>query len=120
MKIFQRDNDDCLRACVATVLGVTYEQAPDLAHDPDWKSKLYDWSKINGWHMEFIYSFKDFSELKNKRLIGIGPSPRSTEHNYFTHAVIIDDNFNVVHDPSILPGDMKEIYAVITFRRTDV
>jgi len=83
-KVYQRRDDDCFRACVATITGQPYESFDD---EPDIKLPtdewLQEWRKVlqkRGFDIVF-FSYKVNDEWQPKGLsIGVGKSPRGKEH----------------------------------------
>jgi hypothetical protein len=51
--VFQTRDDNCVAACVATILGCRIEQVPDF--DPDnWAVQLREWLNESGWTLTNI------------------------------------------------------------------
>lgn len=77
--IDMRTTSDCLRACLATVTGRSYEDAPD--DTGDWRAKA----------IEFINTRQTIGLV-----IGIGESPRGCKGG---HAIVCYPDGTLVHDP---------------------
>lgn len=105
---------DCMRACLATILGVAHEETPDLAGiDADggpWFHVFTKWLTDHGFKFVGTYSNMgkvlvdaDYDEI-GERCAGVdglfmagGPSPRPGVKG--GHAVVIDYNGQMKHDP---------------------
>lgn len=79
VRVNQRTSSDCLRACLATVTGRPYEEAPDISGD--WRAKA----------IAFLAA-----SSTTGLVIGIGESPRGIKGG---HAVVCTPDGAVVHDP---------------------
>jgi hypothetical protein len=75
-----RTSSDCLRACLATVTGRPYEDAPTT--EGDWRSKAV--------------AFLNASDATSGMVIGIGESPRGCKGG---HAIVCNPDGTLVHDP---------------------
>lgn len=88
---------DCLRACVVNMTGLSYDEVPHFANEEDWWLSLLTFAyqhdaeisyvDVSRWH----YYPKPNAEM----YIAIGPSPRGE----YTHAILVDKDLNLVHDP---------------------
>ncbi len=101
---------DCMRCTLATILDLDYEKVPDLAGiDTDggpWFAVMWKFLSDNGFEFVGTYSNAngplDFEDLRsrcpgvNGLYMGFGPSPR---FEGVTHAVVIDGQGQIVHDP---------------------
>jgi hypothetical protein len=82
-KVYQKRDDDCFRACIATILGISYESI----NEPDIKLPTSDW--LQGWRVYlnslgfdicfFHYAVMD-EWLPKGYSIGVGISPRGKDH----------------------------------------
>lgn len=113
-KVYQRREDDCFRACVATILGISYESI----NEPDIKLPTSEW--LQAWRIYlnslgfdicfFNYSVMD-EWLPKGYSIGVGVSPRGKDH-----AVICLDGkpfFDPYKNSSGFP-DKFDCYGIIT------
>ena len=87
---------DCWKACIATLLGVTdYDSVPHFVAHEDWwgETHSYVWTQTG----KVLQKWRDpkFIPEGLEFFIGTGPSPRGDFH----HAVIVDREGNLVHDP---------------------
>lgn len=113
-KVMQRKQDDCLVACLATLLDIEYETIPDFQETPDqWLNVLRSFTNSLNYDFELLNEIP-LSYLKGKKVIGVGPSPRPGSDK--THAVIVDENLNVIHDPYWPLDAVKEINYVLVFK----
>jgi hypothetical protein len=96
-KVYMRKTDDCLTACLATLLDIEYELCPYVAKSESWVEDINRF--LSPAILKFIYpdyltnNFPDY--IESDYGIGVGQSPRGN----FTHAVIVDKDFNIIHDP---------------------
>ena len=100
---------DCLRCCIATILGLEYEDVPDFtvhAGQSDF-AREFLWSR--GYHYLEIVNSEDLQMLGFEHVPTIlsGPSPRS-EDPRVGHAVV-GKGFVVVHDPHPSGAGLKVI-----------
>lgn len=121
-KIFQRRNNDCIKCCIATIFDMSYEEAFDPIGTKDWFRELTDWCKSRGYFPQVIdpgvgcirYSMEWLIELyQPDRLIGVGPSPRGD----YDHAVVVDKDLSILHDPKDPCEQLTEIKYVLGFRK---
>lgn len=84
--IDQRTKTDCLRCCIATVLGLPYEDVPDLVpeHGGDWPAALAQWACAHGLEALWFRCFGEGEMLQplqtSARWIATGPTDRGTNH----------------------------------------
>jgi hypothetical protein len=89
---------DCLRAAVASLVGVPAADVPHFVTSPHW------WRDMRTWAKETLG--KDFTKFRpvsgtvrhlvdTDVVIGIGPSPRGP----WGHAVLVTPDLSLVHDP---------------------
>lgn len=104
------DTGDCFRACLASLLEIPYEEAFDIIAARDgnfgWGTPFGAWLKSKGFSWEGNYSNEGkpldpwelikISPGLNRLYIGWGYSPRFEN---VTHAVIVDGDIKIVHDP---------------------
>ncbi len=118
---------DCMRACLATITGVPYEEVPDLAgEDADggpWYQTFQRWCKDHGLDLQGTFSNmgrplteKDWDDL-GERSAGIdglfmagGPSPRPGVVG--GHAIVINYDGQMIHDPHPSRAGVKGVTAV--------
>lgn len=93
-RIDQRTSSDCLRCCIAMVLGLDYEDVPDfVAMRPMWTWAMTEWARRQGyWSLrvqstsdgEMLPSLLGEAEIDGPLWIASGPAARG--HN---HAVVM-------------------------------
>lgn len=76
-----RTTSDCLRACLATITGRPYQEAPD--NEGDWRGKAIAFLNASDAHLSNL-------------VIGIGESPRGCKGG---HAIVCALDGTPVHDP---------------------
>ncbi len=109
MLVDQRTGEDCLRACLATVFGLTYEQTPDpLWGGAQWRARLYGWVSerfgLTPW--EFALGGEDKPKLRYGSDVldyhfswpGIWIAQVKSPRIHGTHAVVMRGN-QLLHDP---------------------
>jgi hypothetical protein len=103
-KVFMRRRDDCMTACLATVLKVPYESVPLLFGEngedlPDWKEKLDNFLASHGYQlMEVRCEAEHVGRLKGMLICwGLSGNAHYASLGY-THAVIYKDG-ELFHDP---------------------
>lgn len=87
---------DCWKACVASLLGVQdYDSVPHFVALDDWwgETHRYIWDTTG----QVLRKWRDKGYISDgiDLLIGVGPSPRGD----FYHAVIVDREGKLIHDP---------------------
>lgn len=87
---------DCWKACVASILDVKdYDSVPHFVALEDWwgETHRYIWETTG----KSLRKWRDPNHIPDgiEYFIGTGPSPRGD----FYHAVIVDREGNLVHDP---------------------
>ena len=87
---------DCWRACIASLLEVEdYDSVPHFVAMDEWwrETCAYVWDRTG----KALMKWRDHRFLPDdiELFIGTGPSPRGAFH----HAVIVDREGNLVHDP---------------------
>lgn len=105
---------DCLRACVASLLGECYEQVPHFAQHLDWWNLMRRWARERGGDFgcflpqdgSIRHALQDGSE---GLFIGSGPSPRGA----FRHVVLVDQDLDLIHDPHPSDAGLLEVDEVI-------
>jgi hypothetical protein len=122
---------NCLQASVASLLDLPLDEVPHFLTHEDWFGKLREFLKEQGYHYErsmhnprdlgYDGCFKTWVRAIEK-LKGVNGYFLATVHSpkYWTsdavcafngmpvHAVIIDRQFNIVHDPHPINAGMKE------------
>lgn len=124
--IVDKGNGNCMQAVVASLFELELEQVPHfLEHGEDWYRVFYDFFTER--NLDLCYMNKDIHGLEMLRKIaefdgGIngflyGAVPSQTFEDT-THAVVVDLNLNIVHDPnpnqkalSLSPEDVLGIYV---------
>lgn len=121
--IVDKNSGDCWSAAIASLLNLHLEDVP---HFNSWEHQnwnvYYDFLLDNGYkEVAFLYNpcrwiidkryskpDEDYSLTQLKKYSGVDShfyatvwSPKFVHDSlYYTHAVIIDKNFNIVHDPN--------------------
>lgn len=106
----QRTKTDCLRTCISNVLNISYEEAPDLVNDPFWIHSLRTWARQRGYLTRFDYTLR--ARKYKGPMIGVGSSPRIDGKD---HAVLVDSDYKIIHDPALSGGKVDNIKYVIVF-----
>ncbi len=96
---------DCLRACIATVLACEYDEVPHFAeHGPSWFDNWRRWTRMFagcdvGTLTPAHGTLRPYLPDPNPGVIGIGvgPSPRAPLRR--RHAVVVDLDLRLLHDP---------------------
>lgn len=101
-----RRNDDCLRACAATVLGIDYEDTPTVVPDSvpseEWWDAWYKWAAANGLTLDY-YPETERSPIEHDLWIGIVDSLNVPDRD---HAVVMRRT-GLLHDPC--PSDRDRV-----------
>lgn len=134
-KVFEKYRGDCMRATLASLLELELEEVPDFPKSPEWHSDLFKFLNEVGYQFDgTIYNSNNlilinpekysnefskvniFDSLKNE--IGVNGyflAAVYSPNNYnkddktpATHAVIIDNELNIIHDPNPSYKDIKE------------
>ena len=103
-----------MRACVATILGESFDQVPNFwdledLDASDYTEAIIQWCKDRGWtrlhcDAEFLTDVVHVFVAPGQLAIAGGRSPRSTAKSPTTHAVVVQWDFSsqkweIVHDP---------------------
>lgn len=110
-KIVDKGHGDCMRAVVASLLELELEEVPNFIELGDlWFPEMHKFFHLRGYTLEgCLYQHNnEMHEIKNYQGInglfwGGVYSPKYYNPNDsvpVTHAVIIDKNYNIVHDPN--------------------
>lgn len=104
-------SDDCLRACIATLLDLEYKDSFVVDRSkgaPWWFDQLKDW----GNYRDYTVKMTKATHLRRWNYgIAIGPSPRGD----WTHAVVVDNTLAIIHDPKVNGEPLTSFYSVIVF-----
>lgn len=95
MPVDQRTSNDCLRCCVATVLGLRYEEVGDFAVARQAEA-LIRWAATKGLAVVYLQACGDgemISVLGSGLWIASGPTFRGTRH------AVVYRGPELVHDP---------------------
>ena len=129
-RVISNVNGDCFRACVASLLEVPYEDAFDLYSmiGASWMEAFFPWLKQRGFEFNGMFNVWNgkentltWEELRNRSVgikgcfIGWGISPRYTDGT--THAVIVDGNGKVIHDPHPSKQGVNPVWEVYIIDR---
>lgn len=107
--------DDCLTACVSRLLGINYDEVPYYGRDIDssWLERLRIWANKKGYRMYLEWTDSIATKWPEK-VIGVGKSPSGKPCD---HAVIIDNQFNVIWDPEYNKRrSVKKFAYVLVFK----
>lgn len=103
-KVFMRHKNDCYTACLATVLGLPYEQVPRFFDDED--NVVGEWTEtvnsfLEGYGLQVVTVKGDLDFIKQLKglliVAGLSYTPEYREKDQF-HAVIYRDG-ELYHDP---------------------
>lgn len=122
------EKGDCFRAAVASLLELQLEEVPNFVEYKRWYSMFLDFLSQRGYlEEEYLenelmnplaneeFSFKQLQNYSGVSgyFIGIVYSPlfnKGANPRGVLHALIIDKNFNIVHDPNSLNVPDETIY----------
>lgn len=117
-----KQNGDCLRACLASILEVDIDTFPYFSIGMDWSeyySNVMDTLFDLGWQCDYYIIENCKPELLESKdteglIIAIGESPRSTKEKRINHAVIWRNG--LIHDPHPDNTGIKDIigFEVLT------
>ena len=100
----------CFRACIASLLEVTYEDVPEF--NDDWYTKYNEWLIKRGYYLLMVDYWVLIAYPPVYYIAG-GPSPRSNPNG---HAIIRyenDDVFDPHPDNTFLEGIPEQVYFLI-------
>lgn len=105
---------DCLRACVVNVSGLDYDAVPHFVTSDDWWLSLLGFAFKNDAEIFYIDQsrWNYFPTPDAELYIAIGQSPRGERK----HAVLVDKDLNLVHDPYPSGNGVKEIDYCLEWR----
>lgn len=125
-RIVDPGNGDCLKAAIASLMDEDYENVPHfISFGERWWSELYSYLKLKGYRGKIdLYNpviwpdtLPEWSLARLKEFEGIDGvfyatvcSPKynpNGELSGVTHAVLVDSDFNVVHDPNPANVDVR-------------
>lgn len=104
--IVDKDNGDCMRACIASLLEFDINQVPNFTlFKPEFQNYIFTtYMYILGWNYTGFmkYQTNDISELLKEDSINrfFYTSVKSKLYKDRWHAVIMDMNGIIVHDPN--------------------
>lgn len=115
--IIDKGNGNCMQAAIASLLDLTLDEVPHFKeYGTEWADEMMSFLSDNGYefygtirngrHPQYKHHFFDkMSEHKgvNGLFFASVYSPAfydANDETPTTHAVIIDKNFNIVHDPN--------------------
>lgn len=87
---------DCIRATLANLMVLPYEQVPHFAQHVNWWDYMRRWARKFG--MDFVCLTPEDTQRfvrPEELVLGSGPSPRGD----FWHACLYNANLELVHDP---------------------
>lgn len=133
--VISANNGNCMQAAYATLFGLELEQVPNfISFDDRWYEKLYEFYKTRGYRLEYtlensmifdvlkeasgstVKKEDRFGEVKHYDNINGFLAASVFSPKYFNiqskrmylHQVLIDTDFNIVHDPNPLYKDIKK------------
>ena len=112
--VHKREERDCLRASLASLFEIQYEDAPDFKRHCFWLLELEQFFTCNGYSYQMLSANDEYRLAIGEGVVGFEKVKsfsgvnglflacvHSVKREGATHAVIIDKNFNIVHDPNI-------------------
>jgi hypothetical protein len=114
--INQRTKTDCLRCCIAMVLGLDYADVPSLPSDPDKRDRaVADFATLCGYDVVHVQATGDGDILglpgSTGAWIASGPTIRGTGH-----AVVYVGDM-IWHDPHSSRVGLIDVHAALVFVR---
>lgn len=108
---------DCMRAAVASLLRIPYDEVPHFAQHVSWYDTMRRWARQRGGDFgvgvpengSVRHMFADPADAPV--MLGFGPSPRGP----FWHTVLVDVDLNLVHDPHPSDAGLVEVAEVMVF-----
>lgn len=93
--------NDCIRASIATVMQWDPLELPNFAEFDNWREMIEDTFKSHGYRWNYFSDdptlFNYINESPTGWLVAAVPS---LNHDNSTHAIVVDNSLNLVHDPS--------------------
>jgi hypothetical protein len=132
-KVFQtivdKKHGNCMQAAVASLLELELEQVPNfISYGEDWGKVWWNFWDEKGYSYyptTIVKSKRGTEELKNVAKFDKGingyfyATVNSQTYSDGTHAIIVDENLNVVHDPNpnqlalkLTPDDILSIMVM--------
>lgn len=137
IKVFQTiinaGHGNCMQAAMASLFELKLEEVPNFKEEESWFGSMYKFVREHGydfdgtlynrknglWNGTILKGYEDrFEEIKNMEGINgyfyaVVYSPKYyklAEHpkDSVTHAVIIDKDFNIIHDPNPENQELKK------------
>lgn len=108
---------DCIRAAVASMLSAAYEDVPHFAQHVGWWDCMRRWARDRGGDFACVTpergTIRHHVEGPADGLValGCGPSPRGQ----FWHAVLVDADLELVHDPHPSGAGLVEVVEVLVY-----
>lgn len=110
-KIYQTivggERSNCMQAAVASLFELPLQEVPNfIAFGEQWLSIMQDFYKVRGYDMTTMFAKKDKWTLKDIAEFDGGvdgyfsASVPSQTFEDCSHAVIVDTDLNIVHDPN--------------------
>ena len=114
--IDMQTGSDCLRCCIATVLGLPYDDVPDFVHDHNrWAEEMAKWAKERGFSVVRVQCTGDgemmhsiFQEADGL-WIASGPAARGRNH------AVVFRGSEMIHDPHSSREGLVSITAATVF-----
>lgn len=125
--IVDKDHGNCMQAVIASLFELELEEVPNFIELGDeWFSEMMSFYKERGYDLCYIHRNKNHDTTES--LINIAKfdggingyfdaSVKSQTFEGGTHAVVIDTNLNIVHDPNsnqaalkLSPDDIEGFY----------
>jgi hypothetical protein len=108
----QRTGSDCLRCCVASVLGLSWSEVPDFVklHGVEWDVPLSEWARDRGIEVVRVRCTSDGEMLPTAgrgTWIATGSTTRGTSH------AVVYRGTEMVHDPHESREGLEEITGAV-------
>lgn len=108
---------DCLRACVASLLGEPYDHVPHFAQHRSWWDYMRRWARGRGGDFACVpprghsIRWALINPEPGTLYLGGGPSPRGP----FRHVVLVDVDLALVHDPHPSGAGLLDVDEVFVY-----
>lgn len=119
---------NCMQAAFATLFDLKLEEVPNFIEIDNWHDAMWEFFKTQGYEYDgFIENPRNLGSWGHDKMELVSKNPgvngyfyavvnspklfdpvRYVEGNSPTHAVIIDKNLNIVHDPNPAYADLEK------------